>query len=115
MGTPGKERQKKYIERQRQKGKLTVTLLLSKAVKEVLDREQKKTNETFSDIVEKALFSYDESLKPKSAPPPPSAPPPRPPASKQKEKKTKKPATGDKVTAKPARKKRSDNQGTFEF
>ncbi|MCX5852716.1 MAG: hypothetical protein NT072_11815 [Deltaproteobacteria bacterium] len=115
MGTPGKERQKKYIERQRQKGKLTVTLLLSKATKEILDREQKKTNETFSDIMEKALFCYEESLKPKAVPPPPPLPSPKPLAVKPGGKKTKKLATGDKSAAKPKRKKRLDNQVTFEF
>jgi hypothetical protein len=72
MGTSGKERQRKYIEKQRLEGKRPVTVLLSQVTKEVLERERKMTGESLSSIIERAVMNIkapvtiDETL-PKKA------------------------------------------------
>jgi hypothetical protein len=57
MATSGKERQRKYIEKQRLEGKRPVTVLLSQVTKEVLERERKMTGESLSSIVERAVMN----------------------------------------------------------
>jgi hypothetical protein len=55
MGISGKERQRKYIEKQRLEGKRPVTVLLSQVTKEVLESERKMTGESLSSIIERAV------------------------------------------------------------
>jgi hypothetical protein len=57
MGTSGKERQRKYIEKKRLEGKRPVTVLLSQVTKEVLERERKMTGESLSSIIERAVMN----------------------------------------------------------
>jgi len=57
MGASGKERQRKYIEKQRLAGKLPVTVLLSQVTKDVLEQERKMTGESLSSIIERAVMT----------------------------------------------------------
>jgi hypothetical protein len=57
MGTSGKERQRKYIEKQRLEGKRPVTVLLSQMTKDVLELERKMTGESLSSIIERAVMN----------------------------------------------------------
>jgi hypothetical protein len=57
MGASGKERQRKYIEKQRLEGKRPVTVLLSQVTKEVLELERESTGESFSSIIERAVMN----------------------------------------------------------
>jgi len=57
MATSGKERQRKYIEKQRLGGKRPVTVLLSQVTKEVLELERKMTGESLSSIIERAVMN----------------------------------------------------------
>ena len=72
MGTSGKERQRKYIEKKRLEGKRPVTVLLSQVTKEALERERKMTGESLSSIIERAVsdiktsVTTNETLPPKS-------------------------------------------------
>jgi len=57
MKTPGKERQKKYIQKQREAGKCSVTILLTRAAKDIVDREREKTGETLSEVLERSILN----------------------------------------------------------
>ncbi len=69
MKTPGKERQKKYIQKQREAGKCSVTILLTHAAKDIVDRERDRTGETLSEVLERSIHNLkniitsDESAK----------------------------------------------------
>ncbi|MBN2284405.1 MAG: hypothetical protein JXO48_10990 [Deltaproteobacteria bacterium] len=64
MGLPGKERQRKYVEKRRAEGKRSVTILISHVTKDILDSERAVSGETFSSIIEKALLVYRGHRKP---------------------------------------------------
>ena len=59
MGTSGKERQRKYIQKKRLEGKQAVTVLLSQVTKEVLELEREKTGESLSSIIERAVMNLE--------------------------------------------------------
>ncbi len=62
MGTSGKERQKKYIEKKRLEGKRPVTVLLSQVTKGVLESERKTTGESLSSIIERAVMNMKTTV-----------------------------------------------------
>ncbi|TFG38025.1 MAG: hypothetical protein E4H39_01130 [Syntrophobacterales bacterium] len=62
MTTSGKERQRKYIEKKRLEGKSSVTILLSQVTKDILSRERKKTGESLSTIIERAVTTLDKPI-----------------------------------------------------
>jgi hypothetical protein len=55
MGTPNKDRQRKWKEKQTAEGKKAVTVMLSERAKDLIDRECKKTDETIADVIERAI------------------------------------------------------------
>jgi hypothetical protein len=58
--TSGKERQRKYIEKMREEGKKSVTVLISQVTKGILDTEREKTGETLSSIIERAVMNLEK-------------------------------------------------------
>lgn len=55
MTTSGKERQQKFRDKQKSKGKKPVTVMLPAELKELIDKEKERTGETITSIIEKAV------------------------------------------------------------
>jgi len=55
MTISGKERQQKFREKQRSKGKKPVTVMLPEEVKELIDKEKERSGETIASIIERAV------------------------------------------------------------
>lgn len=55
MGTSGKDRQKKWKEKQTAEGKKAVTVMLSERAKGLIDPERRKTRETIASVIERAV------------------------------------------------------------
>ena len=56
MAVSGKERQKKWQEKQKTKGKKRFTIMIDKIAAEILNSEKVKTGESMSAIVNRALL-----------------------------------------------------------
>ena len=55
MATTSRERQRKWKENQTTAGKRAVTVMLAPDIKDLIDKERKRTGETIAGIIEKAV------------------------------------------------------------
>ena len=62
MAMSGKERQRKWQERQKSIGKKRVTLMMDKEALAVLDQEKARTGESFSSIVSRAVVKMHKKV-----------------------------------------------------
>lgn len=63
---PGKERQKKWKQKQLSKGFKPVTLMLSKEAKAIMDQERLRTGETLSTISNKIILDWHSANRDKT-------------------------------------------------
>jgi hypothetical protein len=62
MAMSEKERQKKWQERQRAKGKKRLTVMIDQNALTIIEREKKRTRESLSSIVSRALLSIGKKV-----------------------------------------------------
>jgi hypothetical protein len=58
VGTEKKDRHKKWKEKQVAEGKKPITIMVSSHVKELIDREKKRTGSTIASIIERAVINH---------------------------------------------------------
>jgi len=58
MGTPTRERQKKWKEKQTSVGRKSVNVMVSAEVKEMIDRERAFTGDTIAGIIERSVRAH---------------------------------------------------------
>lgn len=56
-----RQRQERYRERQKEAGKKTLTVLISKQVQEIIEAEKKATGETTEQVVDRIFTSYPKT------------------------------------------------------